>query len=73
MIMIAVKRVAAETAGFFKTFFGQKIYSNFSISVDGGWSSWSPWTDCPSRCGPGYQRRQRVRQNKYGIGSFQCG
>ena len=27
MIMIAVKRVAAGTAGFFKTFFGQKILS----------------------------------------------
>ena len=37
--------------------------ARLDIFVDGGWSSWAPWTDCDVRCGKGSQRRQRVCNN----------
>ncbi|XP_077287306.1 hemicentin-1-like [Arctopsyche grandis] len=37
--------------------------------IDGGWSSWSDWTSCSVRCGPGSKKRYRTCTNpppKYG-------
>ena len=35
------------------------IEINKDISVDGGWSLWSPWADCDVQCGRGNQHRYR--------------
>ncbi len=38
------------------------IEINKDISVDGGWSLWSPWADCDVQCGRGNQHRYRYTQ-----------
>ncbi|ODM96143.1 Netrin receptor UNC5C [Orchesella cincta] len=28
--------------------------------INGGWSQWSPWSDCQGLCGKGVQKRTRM-------------
>ncbi|KAJ8318873.1 hypothetical protein KUTeg_003964 [Tegillarca granosa] len=38
-------------------------FATLTVFVNGGWSTWSPWTECSTKCGKGTQRRSRTCSN----------
>ena len=58
------KTIHSNILGMFPTIFCIPIELDKSdFPVSGGWSSWSEWSQCSSKCGQGYQRRDRRCDN----------